>query len=334
VRTAPTAQEPPPQPTTGATPQPRDAEGRPMRRVDDVRRARRETRDGDRTIIREPDRVIVREGGRTIIRHSEVDRFRHNARDVRVERRGAEVVTVVVRPDGSQIVTVNDQDGRLIRRVRRYPDRREVVIIDNRPRGPAARFAAGAQGYYVDLAPPVVRIPPRRYILEAQEASEDEIYDVLMAEPVEALDGYYTLDQVRYSPQVRARMPSVDLDTVTFDTGSWEVAPNQVAQLEVIAKGILRALERNPSEVFLIEGHTDAVGNEIDNLSLSDRRAEAVALVLTEQFGVPPENLVTQGYGEQYLKVQTEAAERRNRRVTARRITPLLAGADGGQRAN
>jgi hypothetical protein len=40
-------------------------------------------------------------------------------------------------------------------------------------------------------------------------------------------------------------------------------------------------------EVFLIEGHTDAVGSEIDKLSLSDRRAESVALVLSQQFGVP-----------------------------------------------
>ena len=61
-------------------------------------------------------------------------------------------------------------------------------------------------------------------------------------------------------------------------------------------------------------------------LSLSDRRAETVAITLTQRFGVPAENLTTQGYGEQYLKVPTQAAERQNRRVTLRRITPLLTG--------
>ena len=76
--------------------------------------------------------------------------------------------------------------------------------------------------------------------------------------------------------------------------------------------------------MFLIEGHTDAVGSDEDNLSLSDRRAESVATVLSEQFDVPPENLVTQGYGEEFLKVPTEAAERLNRRVAVRRITPLM----------
>jgi outer membrane protein OmpA-like peptidoglycan-associated protein len=39
----------------------------------------------------------------------------------------------------------------------------------------------------------------------------------------------------------------------------------------------------------------------------------------------PAENLTTQGYGEQFLRVQTELAARENRRVAIRRITPLLA---------
>ena len=40
----------------------------------------------------------------------------------------------------------------------------------------------------------------------------------------------------------------------------------------------------------------------------------------------PPENLITQGYGEQYLKVLTAGPERANRRASVRRITPLLVG--------
>ncbi len=122
------------------------------------------------------------------------------------------------------------------------------------------------------------------------------------------------------------RMPRVDVNTVTFELGSWDVDPDQAQRLQIIADAIRRAIARNPREVFLIEGHTDAVGSDIDNLSLSDRRAENVAQVLSEQFGVPPENLTTQGYGEQYLKIPTQGPERANRRVTVRRITPLLAG--------
>ena len=86
-----------------------------------------------------------------------------------------------------------------------------------------------------------------------------------------------------------------------------------------------RLLDENPGEVFLIEGHTDAVGSDAANLSLSDRRAETVARALTDVFEIPPENLVTQGYGEAYLKVETEEPNRTNRRVAVRRITPLVA---------
>ncbi|TIU17169.1 MAG: OmpA family protein, partial [Mesorhizobium sp.] len=42
-------------------------------------------------------------------------------------------------------------------------------------------------------------------------------------------------------------------------------------------------------------------------------------------FGIPPENLTTQGYGEEYLKVDTSAPNRENRRVAIRRITSLVA---------
>jgi outer membrane protein OmpA-like peptidoglycan-associated protein len=226
--------------------------------------------------------------------------------------------TVIGRPDGTQIINITDPDGRLLRRIRRGVDGREVIIIDN--------DYSRTSNFYVDLPPPVIRIPRDRYIVEAERAPPDVIYQTLLAPPVEAIDRRFTLQEIRYSPSVRQLMPSIDLDTINFDTGSWDIGPAQADKLRVIADGINRAVSRNPREVFLIEGHTDAVGNDIDNLSLSDRRAESVANLLTQQFQVPPENLVTQGYGEQYLKVQTDGPSRENRRVTVRRITPLLDG--------
>ncbi len=84
-------------------------------------------------------------------------------------------------------------------------------------------------------------------------------------------------------------------------------------------------VEDDPQEVFLVEGYTDAVGSDVSNLLLSDRRAETVAKILVSSYGVPPENLLTQGYGERYLKVETEGPSQANRRVTVRRITPLSA---------
>ena len=304
--------------------------------MDDFRSQRQQTTEGGRTVIREPGRVIIQDpNGQSFVRHSDVDRFRYGARDVRVTREGNDTRTVVVRPDGTQIITVNDNNGGLLRRIRRDQRGREVIIIDNRRRGPgigagiAAGVVAGAiGGYFVSLPPPALRIPQNRYIVDAEEAPPELIYDTMIAPPVDRIERAYSLDEIRYSPSVRQRMPSIDLDSINFETGSWEIPPDQASKLQVIADGLNRAIQRNPSAVFLIEGHTDAVGSDVDNLSLSDRRAESAATLLTQQFNVPAENLTSQGYGEHYLKVETDGPERRNRRVTIRNITPLL---NGGQ---
>ncbi len=293
-------------------------------RLDDVRGRREERREGDVTIIREPGRTIIRgEDDRYVIRRDETQRFRDLGYDGRTERRDGETRTVFERPDGTRVVTVTDEDGRLIRRTRFDRDGREVVIIDNtRREGGRAGFAEEV----VVLPPPPLPMPRERYVVDAERADEELIYETITAPPVAPLPRRYTLDEVRYSPDLRARMRSVDVDTVNFDSGSWEVSQGQGQKLTVLAASIRRALQRSPNEVFLVEGHTDAVGSDIDNLSLSDRRAQTVAEILTRDFQVPPENLTTQGYGEQYLKVNTQADERENRRVTLRRITPLLAG--------
>jgi outer membrane protein OmpA-like peptidoglycan-associated protein len=295
-------------------------------RLEDVRGRREERREGDVTIIREPGRTIIRDDDRTIIRRDETQRFRDLGLEGRTERRGDENRTVFERPDGTRIVTITDENGRLLRRARLDREGREVVIIDNTRRDrPRDRFS----DEIVVLERPALRIPRERYVVEAEQADEGLIYDTIVAPPLGPIPRRYTLDEVRYSPDLRAQMRSVDIDTVTFATASWDIAPGQAQRLSVIADSIRRALQRSPNEVFLVEGHTDAVGPDIDNLSLSDRRAQSVAEILTRDFGVPPENLTTQGYGEQYLKVNTQEAERLNRRVTLRRITPLLAGQGG-----
>ncbi|MEI5666934.1 OmpA family protein [Bosea sp. CCNWLW174] len=293
-------------------------------RLDDIRSRRQETREGDVTIIREPGRTIIRgDDDRVIIRRDETQRFRDLGLDTRSERRGEETVTIYDRPDGTQIVTVTDAEGRLIRRSRRERDGGEFVIIDNvRRDGPQARFAEEV----VELPPPPLRIPRERYIVDAERADERLIYETITAPPVAPVPRRYTLDEVRYSPDLRAHMRSVDIDTINFDSGSWTVTPDQAGRLRVIADAVRQAVERAPNEVFLVEGHTDAVGSDVDNLSLSDRRAQSVAEILTRDFGIPAENLTTQGYGEQYLKIQTQGDSRENRRVTLRRITPLLTG--------
>jgi outer membrane protein OmpA-like peptidoglycan-associated protein len=312
---------PPPPPTQVRQTQEflRPKGAQPTQGITSLRQERHEVQEGNRVVIQEPGRTIIRDGDRTIIRHNEVDRFTVGARSVQNEQRGNQTISVVVRVDGSRIQTITDADGRLVRRSRFDPGGREIVIVDNSWVTPQASL-----NFVVTLPAPVISIPRERYIVDVDRAGEADIYAAFIAPPVERLDRRYSLEEIRYSPMVRDRMPRVDLDTITFETGSWQLDPEQADKLAVIAHAMQRAIDRNPREVFLIEGHTDAVGNDVDNLSLSDRRAETVAVVLTEQFHVPAENLSTQGYGSQFLKIPSPGPERENRRVAVRRITPLL----------
>ena len=209
---------------------------------------------------------------------------------------------------GVEILSLEDDQGRLLRRSRKGRDGRENVLIDNRQYYRSR--ARGGADIYVDLPAPSLRIARDKYIVDYDEASEEDLYEALSAPPVERLDRGYSMEEVRYGHGLRERMRRVDLDAITFAFGSWEVDEGQYFNLERAARVIKRILKRNPDEMFLIEGHTDAVGSDIDNLSLSDRRAELVAIILSDEFQVPPENLTTQGYGEQYLKELTNGPSR------------------------
>jgi outer membrane protein OmpA-like peptidoglycan-associated protein len=285
---------------------------------------------GGRRVIQEPgNRVIVKQNDRAVIRHDETERFQRRP-DAKSERRpDGNVATSYAHPDGTRIVTEVDARGRLVRRYRRAPDGSERNLIDNRRfmRNVGIAVGVGAVGLVIlNLPPPRVTLPREKYIVEYDRASDDDLYEALEAPPVERLERAYSLEEIRDNHELRQRMRHIELGNITFEFGAWEVAPEQYPKLERLARALLRILRRNPDEVLLIEGHTDAVGSDVDNLSLSDRRASAVAEVLSETFGVPPENLVTQGYGEAFPKIPTEAAERENRRTAFRRISPLVAG--------
>jgi outer membrane protein OmpA-like peptidoglycan-associated protein len=218
--------------------------------------------------------------------------------------------TTVTRDDGTKIVTIRDPQLRVVRRVRVDTNGDQVVLIDD---------TAQVQPVNVTELP---RPETRTVDIAQMQDTEDALRQAL--EQRATYDRNFSLSQIRDIPQVRALAPAIDLDNVTFETGSAAIQPDQADHLATLGRTIKDIIAQNPREVFLVEGHTDAVGDAAYNLALSDRRAESVALALSEYFGVPAENLVVQGYGERFLKVPTEGAERANRRATVRRITPLL----------
>ncbi|MCF3932365.1 OmpA family protein [Acuticoccus sp. M5D2P5] len=225
---------------------------------------------------------------------------------------------VISRHDGSKLeLTIDERDMRvLLERV--APGGARIRLYSNRPRW---RTAAQAPSREADqpMASSVFVPDATR-----NSAGGDAVVAAARSEPVADLSRSYTLHQVLQSRSLRETMPQIELDTISFDFNSATVRAAEARSLDTLARAIRSALATNPGEVFLVEGHTDAVGDAIDNLELSHRRAEAVAALLTAGYGIPPENLVTQGYGEAFLAIPTAAAERANRRIAVRRITPLL----------
>lgn len=274
---------------------------------------------GGRVVEDQGDRLIVERDGEYFVRRDESSLLRDSDAEVRVERlRGGLTQETVTRRNGVQVITIRDEGGFVLYRSRIRRDGQEVVLIDNRGFNDPGDIFVG------ELPPLQLQIPQERYIVPAQRASYNLIFDTFAAPPVMEVEQTYTLRQVRENERVRDLVRRVDLDSITFETGQATVRQSQVPLLEDIARAAQALIDRDPTTLLLVEGHTDAIGSEISNLALSDRRAETVASILVAYFDVPPENLIVQGYGESFLKVPTQAAEEQNRRVTIRNISPLL----------
>lgn len=271
---------------------------------------------GARVVANSGDRVVVqRDDGEYEVLKDDNTLLRRPGTSVTTERfsDGSSRETMT-RRNGARIVTVKAADGQVLRRTRIMPDGREVVLFDDTGRVEP-----------VDLSD----LPRARHrAIDLDAASTEDLRAALAAAEAREVGRRFSLQQVRQIRAVRELVPVIELDAITFDTDSAAIRPSEADELRDLGVAMQRMIERDPYEVFLVEGHTDAVGSASYNLALSDRRAESVALALTEYFDVPPENMVVQGYGESNLKVLTPGPERENRRATVRRITPLLYRAD------
>ncbi|MCA1494013.1 OmpA family protein [Ensifer sp. NBAIM29] len=269
------------------------------------------------------DRVILGAGDRIFVRGDDRPRLRQHAEETYYDNlSGGRVRETIVRPDGYRIVTVYNRYGDIVSRTRVDRDGNEYVMIyapDYEDRRRPGIFDVG-----YELPPMRLTIPVDEYIVDYGDDPDRDYYAFLSEPPVEPVERVYTIDEVRYSARLRDKVRRIDLDTIHFATGSAEVSMSQARTLRNVALAMAKILARDPGETFFIEGHTDAVGSDQSNLVLSDRRAEGVAVLLTEVYGIPAENLVTQGYGERFLKIRTPEAEQENRRVTIRRVTPLV----------
>jgi outer membrane protein OmpA-like peptidoglycan-associated protein len=105
---------------------------------------------------------------------------------------------------------------------------------------------------------------------------------------------------------------SYRLNDIYFDFNSFELRPES----KVVIEEFEAFLKENPNLKVSIEGHTDNIGNNQDNLILSEKRARAVYDHLI-YLGIPSSQILYKGYGETKPIVSNESEEgrARNRRT-------------------
>ena len=102
------------------------------------------------------------------------------------------------------------------------------------------------------------------------------------------------------------------INDILFATNSFTLS----SKTKFILRGFARFLNENEVISVAIQGHTDDVGDNGENLALSDQRAKAVKKYLVSQ-GISDKRLSAKGYGEEKPKVENTTASNRakNRRT-------------------
>jgi outer membrane protein OmpA-like peptidoglycan-associated protein len=110
------------------------------------------------------------------------------------------------------------------------------------------------------------------------------------------VEGYSSLDSILSSGgKVGGSTGPILMPTdLLFEFGSDQLAEG--ARLSLMKLGFL--IQKNPSSLFIIEGHTDTIGSDESNFDLSQRRANAVVEWLQTSLQLTDERIRAVGLGE------------------------------------
>lgn len=105
---------------------------------------------------------------------------------------------------------------------------------------------------------------------------------------------------------------AIRLNNVFFDSGKWDLRPESFPELDRLTD----FMRTNAQMEIHIAGHTDDIGKDADNLTLSKKRAEAVRAYVMSR-GIDGSRMTFEGYGEtKPLSTNTsDEGRQRNRRV-------------------
>lgn len=104
----------------------------------------------------------------------------------------------------------------------------------------------------------------------------------------------------------------IDLE-INFDYNSAAVSAKSRPSVEALGRALTSPGLKGST--FIVAGYTDAAGGDAYNQGLSERRADAIKRYLSENYGIPGNDLITVGYGKTRLKDPSHPLADVNRRV-------------------
>jgi outer membrane protein OmpA-like peptidoglycan-associated protein len=146
--------------------------------------------------------------------------------------------------------------------------------------------------------------------LESRTREADRAIDAAAQARADAEAARREIDELNAKETERGLV--VTLGDMLFETGNAQLTGNAFANLGKLSN----FLNKYPERTLVIEGHTDSVGSESSNQSLSQRRADSVRQYLLQQ-GVAANRLTAVGQGENSPVASNDSTSGRalNRRV-------------------
>lgn len=142
-------------------------------------------------------------------------------------------------------------------------------------------------------------------------ASANKYYSITENLDLSNLKEYQEIERNLYLAPIEKEV-AIRLNNIFFEFGKATLKEESYPEL----KRLIQLLTNNPNINIEISGHTDNVGSDEDNLTLSQNRAAAVVNYLTQN-GIKKDRLVAKGYGETnpVATNETEEGKQLNRRV-------------------
>ena len=159
-----------------------------------------------------------------------------------------------------------------------------------------------------------VKVKLMESVAYLNEASRVHSFEDIIERPEVFSGSVFALEEPSVvTAETRQEVVGFKLDRIKFGFDDAEIKVEFDTELGTFGE----ILKSNPLSYVVLAGHTDNVGSEEYNLTLSHKRVEAVDRSLVKKFNINPSRISTFWYGSAAPVVpnDTEAGRKKNRRV-------------------